>query len=79
MTFHAATLLIECAALPGGVRDDKWILANAPMFRKADTAALLVENGASTDLAMAAGVGRMDLVESKFDAHGAIQAGEKLF
>ncbi len=75
----SATLLIECAALPDGVRDDKWILANALMFRKADTAALLVANGASRDRAMAAGVGRMDLVESKFDAHGAIQAGEKLF
>ena len=75
----ATKLLMECGALPDGVRDDKWILANALMFRKADTAALLVDSGASTDLAMAAGVGRMDLVESKFDAHGALQAGERLF
>lgn len=75
----ATALLIESGALLDGVRDNKWILANALMFRKGDTAALMVENGASTDLAMAAGVGRMDLVEEKFDSHGALRAGERLF
>lgn len=45
-------------------------LVYAVIFRNVESARLLIERGASFDLTLAAGAGRLDLVKTFFDEHG---------
>ncbi|MFG0250602.1 MAG: ankyrin repeat domain-containing protein, partial [Phycisphaeraceae bacterium JB051] len=54
----------------GSVLGNGTPLVNAVIFRDLDSAKLLIERGAKFDMALAAGVGRLDLVKSFFDDSG---------
>ena len=73
-----AAALIDAGAAMDGVADDGWILATALLSGQGDAAAFLVNRGARVDAAMAAGVGRLDLLGGFFDDAGRLRADTEL-
>lgn len=65
-----AEALIDAGAPVDGVDDDRRPLAQALFYRQLAAAELLVRRGATIDLEFAAGLGRVDLLQTFFDAVG---------
>ena len=65
-----AEALIDAGAPVDGVNDDRRPLAQALFYRQLAAAELLVQRGATIDLEFAAGLGRVDLLQTFFDAGG---------
>src|SRR5919202_2567329 len=65
-----AEALIDAGAPIDGVNDDRRPLAQALFYGQAAAAELLVRRGATIDLEFAAGLGRVDLLQTFFDAAG---------
>ncbi len=65
-----AEALIDAGAPVDGVNDDRRPLAQALFYGQLAAAELLVRRGATIDLEFAAGLGRVDLLQTFFDAEG---------
>lgn len=65
-----AEALIDAGASVDGVNDDRRPLAQALFYGQLAAAELLVRRGATIDLEFAAGLGRLDLLQTFFDAAG---------
>ena len=65
-----AEALIDAGAPVDGVDDDRRPLAQALFYRQLAAAELLVRRDATIDLEFAAGLGRVDLLQTFFDAAG---------
>jgi uncharacterized protein len=63
-------LIVEAGASPDGVDDDRRPMAEALFYKSPLAAKALVDHGATIDLEFAAGLGRMDLMPTFFDADG---------
>jgi ankyrin repeat protein len=68
--FSLTELLIEAGASPDGVDDDRRPMAEALFYKSPIAAKVLAGHGATIDLEFAAGLGRMDLMPTFFDADG---------
>jgi len=63
-------LIVEAGASPDGLDDDRRPMAEALFYQAPAAAQVLVDHGATIDLEFAAGLGRMDLMPTFFDADG---------
>lgn len=63
-------LLVEAGSPVNGLNDDRRPLAQALFYGADEAAAVLVRHGAKIDLEFAAGLGRLDLLPTFFDAGG---------
>jgi uncharacterized protein len=63
-------LIVEAGASPDGLNDDRRPLAEALFYVAPTAARALVDHDATIDLEFAAGLGRMDLMPTFFDADG---------
>jgi uncharacterized protein len=68
--FSLTELLVEAGASPDGVDDDRRPMAEALFYKSPLAAKVLADHGATIDLEFAAGLGRMDLMPTFFDADG---------
>jgi hypothetical protein len=65
-------LIIEAGGSADGLDDDRRPLAQALFYEAGDAAKVLIKHGATIDLEFAAGLGRMDLLPTFFDADGTL-------
>jgi len=68
--FSLTELIVEAGGSPDGVDDDRRPMAEALFYKSPIAAKVLADHGATIDLEFAAGLGRMDLMPTFFDADG---------
>jgi uncharacterized protein len=68
--FSLTELIVEAGASPDGLDDDRRPMAEALFYASPIAAKVLADHGATIDLEFAAGLGRMDLMPTFFDADG---------
>jgi ankyrin repeat protein len=70
--FSLTELIVEAGASPDGLDDDRRPMAEALFYASPIAAKVLADHGATIDLEFAAGMGRMDLMPTFFDADGTL-------